>query len=164
VVDCVIRTVDREHCVATWDRVLIQVWNFAALPAAIRDLQAVARRFISEHSAAISSVSVVERTSPPPNDEARALLAGFYRELGPQMSAQIVVAEGGGFRQAIVRAVGVTLSALAPRALPFRFASSLMEASVLVAPHLSPGAGGETALLQALQAARAQSRHVEARA
>jgi hypothetical protein len=156
--DWVVRVEDKDHCVALWDNVLIQVWQFATTPTAVVELDTIARAFIAQLGGPICSIAVIERTSPPPKDDVRALLAKFYRELAPQMSQQIVVADGGGFRGAIVRAVGVTLSALAPRALPFRFVGSVPEATTLVRPHLSPRAGGEAALQRVLGEIRDGSR------
>jgi len=132
----------------------------ATTASAVSNLEKIARAYIAEQKGKISSVAVVERTSPPPGDEVRALLSRFYRELAPQMNQQIVVAEGGGFRGAIVRAVGVTLSTLSPGTLPFRFVGSVNEASVLIGPHLSPVAGGEPALRRVIEGVREDSRQV----
>jgi hypothetical protein len=148
---------DKDHCVALWDNVLIQVWHFAATAAAVTELERIARSFILQRGGRICSVAVIERTSPPPKDDVRVLLAKFYRELAPQMSEQIVIADGGGFRGALVRAVGVTLSTFAPRALPFRFVGSVNEATALVAPHLSARAGGEKELQRVLREVREDS-------
>jgi hypothetical protein len=154
----IVRVVDKDHCVAVWDRVLVQIWHFATTVSAVAQLDTIARAYIAQVKAPISSIAIVERTSPPPGDEVRALLSKFYRDLAPQMSQQIVVADGGGFRGAIVRAVGLTLSTLSPGTLPFRFVGSVQEATALVAPHLSTGAGGEMALRRIVEGIREESR------
>ena len=156
----VVRAQDKDHCIALWDNVLIQIWQFATTPTAVVALDTIARAFIADRGGPICSIAVVEKTSPPPKDQVRTLLAKFYRELAPQMSQQIVVADGSGFRGAMVRAVGVTLSALAPRALPFRFVGSIPEATALVAPYLSTHAGGEATLQRVLGEIREGSRKV----
>jgi hypothetical protein len=156
----IVRVIDKDHCVALWDRVLVQVWHFATTASAIAQLDTVARAYIAQVKGPISSIAIVERTSPPPGDEVRTLLSRFYRELAPQMSQQIVVADGGGFRGAIVRAVGLTLSTLSPGTLPFRFVGSVQEATALVAPYLTPRAGGEPALRRVLEGVREESRQV----
>jgi hypothetical protein len=156
--DWSVRVIDKDHCVAVWDRVLVQVWHFATTGSAVAQLDAVARAYITQIKSPISSIAIVERTSPPPGDEVRTLLSRFYRELAPQMSQQIVVADGGGFRGAIVRAVGLTLSTLSPGTLPFRFVGSVQEATTLVAPHLSVAAGGEKALRRVVDGVREESR------
>lgn len=156
--DWVAQVRDKDHAVALWDNVLIQVWHFATTASAVSELDRVARAFIAQRGGPICSIAVVEKTSPPPKDEVRAQLARFYRELAPQMHEQIVVADGGGFRGALVRAVGVTLSTFAPRALPFRFVGSVAEATALVRPHLSAQSGGEAALRRVLGEIRDDSR------
>jgi hypothetical protein len=156
----IVRVIDKDHCVAVWDRVLIQIWHFATTGSAVVELDAVARAYIAQLKSPISSIAIVERSSPPPGDEVRSLLSKFYRDLAPQMSQQIVVSDGGGFRGAIVRAVGLTLSTLSPGTLPFRFVGSVPEATTLVAPYLSPLAGGEPALRRVVDGVREESRKV----
>ena len=141
---------------ATWDRVLLQVWSREAPLEAIQGLKRVASDFIASTPKKISSLAIIERTATPPSDVARTALSKFYREFAPQMNAAIVVAEGGGFRAAFVRGVGVTLSTLAPRALPFKFVGTIEEAATLVTPHLSPVAGGNEALLNQIEELRRQ--------
>jgi hypothetical protein len=74
------------------------------------------------------------------------------------MKEQIVVAEGSGFRSALVRSIGVALSAISPKSLPFKFASGMDEASLLIRPHLSRSAGGAEGLKRALADLRTQLR------
>lgn len=155
-----VKVIDRDHCIALWDRVLVQVWQLATTQIAVAQLEVIARAFIAQSSGPISSIAIVERTSPPPEDSVRDLLSKFYRDLAPQMKEQIVVADGGGFRGAIVRAVGLTLSTLAPRTLPFRFVGSVTEATALVAPHLSRTSGGEVALRRVVDGIREESRKI----
>jgi hypothetical protein len=152
---------DKDHCVGLWDRVLIQVWHYKTTARAIAELTLVARKFTVEAQAPISSLAIIERTSPPPHDQDRKLLANFYREFAPTMAMQIVVADGGGFRAALVRAVGVTLSTLAPRALPFKFVGDVTDASALLAAHLSPK-GDRATLERVIEGVREQSRQVAA--
>jgi hypothetical protein len=51
----------------------------------------------------------------------------------------VVVAEGGGFRAALVRAVGVTLTTLLPHSSKFKFENDLDTTIRLLEPHLMPG-------------------------
>jgi hypothetical protein len=135
-----IRIVDREHCVATWDRVLLQIWRLEVTQGAVDELYKIGRQFVSEHKEPLNMLTIVEPTSPAPSDKVRASLSGLYRELAPNMKEQIVVAEGSGFRSALVRSVGIALSTIAPRSLPFKFVSSVDEAASMIRPHLSPKA------------------------
>jgi len=70
------------------------------------------------------------------------------------MHMSVVVAEGGGFRGALVRAVGVTLTTLMPHSSKFKFVNDLNAAARLIAPHLPPGSGGEDALIRATEELR----------
>lgn len=152
-----LRTVDRNHAVATWDRVLLQVWRGEVTPQAVQQLLEVGQQLIREHPGQrCSSLSVVESASPPPNERVRPLLSACYRELAPGMRLQLFVAEGSGFRAALVRGVGLAVSAFAPSLLPFKFASTIREAAVAIAPHLSQRAGGSDALVEAVANLRAQ--------
>ena len=150
------RTHDADHCVVTWDRVLIQVWRFATTREAIADLDAVTRAFLTEQRTGrkICSVAIVEHTSPPPGEYVRGDLSRFYREHTPSMHEAIIVPEGGGFRAAMVRGVGVALSTLAPRSLPFKFVDSIRSAANLIGPHLAPEAGGAMGLASVIEEAR----------
>jgi len=141
------RSLDADHAVVTWDRVLIQVWRLGITPDAITDLERVARSYASEQPGGkISSISIIERTSPPPPEHVRKDLSRFYKNLAPQLHEAIIVAEGGGFRAALVRGVGVALSSLAPKSLPFKFVDTIRSASITIGPHLSPGSGGASEL------------------
>lgn len=149
----VIHSIDSDRTFATWDRVLIQVWRGPVTIRSIRELEHVARQLTSGAAGAkVCSISIVEATSPPPADEARRQLSVFYRDLIPVMQEALVVAIGGGFRGALVRGVGIALSTLSPKTLPFRFVDSIPTAVELVSKHLTPGAGGPSALSEALQA------------
>jgi hypothetical protein len=152
-----LRALDKDHCIATWDLVLLQIWRLGTSFAAVKNLSEIARSFIEERKGArISSLAIIESTATPPADAVRGALSKFYRELGPEMRAAIVVAEGGGFRAAFVRGVGITLSRLAPRSLPFQFVGSVSEATQLLGPNLSPLAGGAESLQRVIQGVRAQ--------
>jgi hypothetical protein len=58
--------------------------------------------------------------------ETRKTLAAFSRDGVSRMSTSVVVAEGGGFRSALVRAVGVTLTTILPHSSKFRFVNDLV--------------------------------------
>lgn len=149
------RSLDADHGVFTWDRVLIQVWRLGITADAVDALERVTLEYAREQPGGkISSLSIIERTSPPPAEHVRRDLSRFYKNLGPHLHEAIVVAEGGGFRAALVRGVGLALSSLAPNSLPFRFVDTIGSASMAIAPHLSPGAGGASGLLAVVERAR----------
>ena len=103
----------------------------------------------------VSSLFIIERGSPAPDDATRKSLASFSRDIVSRMSISVVVAEGGGFRSAMVRAVGVTLTTILPHSSKFRFVNDVTSASQLIEPHLKAGSGGAQGLLAAADELRA---------
>jgi hypothetical protein len=156
-----IRSIDANHCFATWDRVLLQIWRGEATLEAAKALQGIGAAFIKECAGqSCNSLSIVESTSPPPADKVRPVLSACYRDFAPNMRHQFFVAEGSGFRVALVRGVGLAVSALAPRLLPFKFASSIEEAARAMEPMLSQTSGGAAGLEAAVEQLRQELNNV----
>ncbi len=152
----VVRAHDANHVVATWERVLIQIWRGEATSHAVEGMAVLTRAWVQElGQQPCGCLSVIESSSPAPNERVRPLLTAYYREFAPRMAHQLFVAEGSGFRAALVRGVGLGVSALAPSLLPFKFASSVAEAALILAPTLSPASGGAAGLEGAVARARA---------
>ena len=124
---------------------------------AATELGKVGRIFLTEHPGVpCNSLSIVESRSPPPSDGVRKALSACYRDFAPRMKHQIFVAEGSGFRSALVRGVGLTVSTFAPSLLPFKFAASVDEAAMTIAPSLSIKPGGADGLKAAIESLRIQ--------
>ena len=132
---------EASHCFAIWDRVLLTIWRLEVT---------------AETKGPLCILSIIEPTSPAPNDKLRAAISAFFRDMSRSTKAQIILPEGSSFRVAMVRSVGVALSAIARGSLPFKFVSTVEEAAGAISPHLSPHAGGAVGLLQAIQDVRAQ--------
>lgn len=140
-------SIDKDHCIASWDRVLIQIWRGPITPEAAQRLRDAGNGFLrGQEDASCSSLSIVESTSPPPTDKVRAALANCYSDFRPKMCHEIFVAEGSAIRSAFVRAMGLAMSMLGPVLIPFQFVSSVAEAASLVAPTLSSASGGPAQL------------------
>jgi hypothetical protein len=147
---------DAGYCFLTWDRLALAIWRFSATRASVAEMTFVVRALMAKHDEPCSFLGIVEPTSPPPDEKARSELAKFSREIVPDLAMAIIVGEGGGFRASLVRAVGVTLTTLMPHRVPFKFLSNVEDAMTLIAPHLSPGAGGIPGLRRAMADVRAQ--------
>jgi hypothetical protein len=80
------------------------------------------------------------------------------------MALGVVVAEGGGFRAAIVRAVGLTLTTLVPHGGNFKFVNDLPSAINLLGPHVQAGIGGTEGLARAVEELRARIGRTNVRA
>lgn len=141
--------------IGTWDRVLLALWRGEATSEAAQNLLRIGRELVAARGAhQLNYLAIIESRSPPPSDKVRKELSAAFREFAPAMKHQIFVGEGSGFRAALVRGVGLAVSTLAPSLLPFKFAGSLDEAAMTIAPGLSPAAGGA----EGLKAAVAQLR------
>lgn len=135
---------------------LIVIWRREVTLEGVTELKKIGSVFAQAGNGQRSCLTIVQSTSPPPSDKVRSPFASFHREIAPHMKEQIVVAEGSGFRSALVRSIGVALSTISPKSLPFKFATGLDEAAALLQPHLSPAAGGAEGLKRALIDVRAR--------
>ncbi|MET0794024.1 MAG: hypothetical protein ABW061_21060 [Polyangiaceae bacterium] len=146
--------VDEAHIVGLYGSTLIQIWRGVVSAEASAQMNRIARGRVDSQSGAVSSLFVVERSSPPPGDEARQNFAVFSRDLVSRMRIAVVVAEGGGFRGSLVRAVGVTLTTLLPHSSKFNFVNDVVTAAKLIESHMAPGMGGAASLIAATEQLR----------
>lgn len=144
-----VRAVDDVHVVGTWGRTLIQIWRGAPTKALTLEANRIADELVAASRVPASSLFIVESSSPPPDDDTRKALAAFSRDIVSRMSISVVVAEGGGFRSALVRGVGVALTLILPHSSKFKFVHDVSGAVKLIEPHLPPGTGGGKGLLDA---------------
>jgi hypothetical protein len=151
-----VRVVDDAHVVGVWGTTLIQIWRGAPTKVLSAEVNRIADGLVASSVHPISSLFIVERGSPTPDDETRKNFAAFSRDIVSRMSISVVVAEGGGFRSALVRAVGVTLSTILPHSSKFRFVNDVASAVRLIEPHLKPGAGSAQGLSDAAEELRAK--------
>jgi hypothetical protein len=142
-----IRAIDDAHIVAIWGRTLIQIWRGNATGEASGEVNRIGRELVGSDTFPATSLFIVERGSPPPGEETRRNFAAFSRDIVSRMNLSVVVAEGGGFRGALVRAVGVTLTTVMPHRSKFEFVNDLGVAVRLLAPHLPPGVGSAEKLM-----------------
>lgn len=149
-------TRNRDHSLATWGPVVIDVWHGPVTPAEHRKTADACEHVAASHPQGFF-ISVVERDSPPPDEAARTALAKWSRDTVPKLAASAIVAAGGGFRAAMVRGVGVALTALMPHRVPFKFFGTVEEACYYIAQKLPPEAGGAAALREAVENLRAAS-------
>lgn len=147
---------DDAHVVATWGATFIQIWRGATTASNSARMNELASAFVSASPLPATSLFVVEAKSPSPDDASRKNLAAFSRDIVAQMKMSVVVAEGGGFRGALVRAVGAALTTILPHRSRFKFADDVPAASELIAPYLPAGSGGADALVRAAAEARTQ--------
>jgi hypothetical protein len=151
-----IHALDDAHVVATWGRTLIQIWRGVPTGKASANVNKIANVFVAADPFPATSLFVVEPRSPSPDDETRRNFATFSRDIVSKMSLAVIVSEGGGFRGALVRAVGVALTTMVPHRSHFKFVNDLETAALLLKPHLLPRTGGAEELVRTAELLRAR--------
>jgi hypothetical protein len=131
---------DREHCIAVWDRIVFEIWRGPATLVGSTRMMTTCEELLQSGRGSVTFFAILERTSPPPSEHVRAVLAQWSREVVPRMEAAIVVAEGGGFRASIVRGVCTALTLLAPHRARFKFVGTVDEGLKLLASPTPPHA------------------------
>jgi hypothetical protein len=117
-------------------------------------MNAIASEMVGADPFPATSLFIVEPTSPPPEDTPRTQFAKFSRDIVKRMSLAVIVSEGGGFRAAIVRGVGVTLTTMLPHRASFKFVNDVKVAADLLEPYLAPRSGGAQELLLTVEQLR----------
>jgi hypothetical protein len=151
-----IRVTDDAHVVATWGRTFIQIWRGPPTGATSAEVNELATAFVKAAPFLATSLFIVEAKSPAPDEVTRRNFATFSRDIADQMSLAVIVSEGGGFRGALVRAVGIALTTILPHRANFKFVNDVETAAQLLAPRLMPGSGGAAALVAVAEEVRAK--------
>lgn len=147
---------DDAHVVATWGRTFIQIWRGSPTASRSGRVNELASAFVSASPVPGTSLWIVEAKSPSPDDATRKNLAAFSRDLVGHMKLAVIVAEGGGFRGALVRAVGAALTTILPHRSRFKFVDDVTTAAELLGPHLVAGSGGPEELVRVAADARSK--------
>lgn len=149
-----IRARDADHCVATWHRTVIMLARGVARAEHVVSAGEAARALLAVERSPVQLLLIVEPSSPAPAGKALEEFVKFSRDVVPQLSAAVAVAEGGGFRAAMMRSVAASLAMAMPKRLPYQFTSSVEQAAAILARHLPKGCGGAAALERAVAALR----------
>jgi RNA polymerase sigma-70 factor (ECF subfamily) len=79
------------HCISTLDDIVVGVWRGQSSIEQLQALSQIMFALAEQFPEGIRYLSIVERTSRPPDREGRALHAWMARELGPKMRAVAMV-------------------------------------------------------------------------
>jgi hypothetical protein len=148
--------IDSNHCVATWHQTVVEIWRGPSSVEGAKIMVETCKKLIANGKGGVTFIAILERTSPPPEQPVRAVLAQWSRDVVPQMAIATMVSEGSGFRAALVRGVGLALTTLVPHRVPFKFCSDVEEAVLKLAHAIPPRAGGAAGLRAALEKIRAK--------
>jgi len=147
---------DSDYFVAVWHETVFTVFRGPATLQHVLEISQTCKALLAENRGAVTYLSVIERSSPAPTETVRHELAIWSRDVVSKLAVAVMVAEGGGFKNALVRGVGVALTVLLPHKVPFKFASSVEEGAVLVAQFLPEKAHGPSELMLAIAGARSR--------
>ena len=145
---------DSDHLTAVWHETVVTVFRGPATLQAVLNIGRTCEGLLAAARGPVTYLSVIERSSPAPTETVRRELATWSRDVVTRLALAVIVAEGGGFKNALVRGVGVALTVLLPHKVPFKFVNSVPEGASLLAPFLPENAGGPVALSAVIDAAR----------
>jgi hypothetical protein len=145
---------DSEYFVSVWHDTVITLFRGPCSLQHALTISDTCRAVLAESRGAATYLGVIERESPAPSDIVRRELASWSRDVVSQMKLAVIVAEGGGFKNALVRGVGVALTVLVPHQVPFKITSTVEEGVAALAPLLSRTTGGVTELSLAVSEVR----------
>jgi hypothetical protein len=95
---------DREHVVALYGDLLIQMW-LGSVPLEAAKVVAAAGRKLAEAGRPFRTLIVVGPTAAPPQAPSRAVLLEFGQDCAPHLKSAVLVAEPTGLKGAIMRAI-----------------------------------------------------------
>lgn len=125
-----------DHAIAVWQNVLLYIWRRAATAAAAGKMQeTIARMRRAEPGAAGVLLGVVEAGVPPPDAEAKAVLAETLKSGNGYLRASALVFEGQGFSASMVRAVATGLALLARTSFPHHVFADVTAGAAWLARH-----------------------------
>lgn len=137
---------DEAFCLATWHQTVFFVFRAVASVEQMKRVSAACQSLLENSRGPVTCLAVVQRSSPPPVDVVRREMAIWSRNVVPKLAVAVIVAEGGGFRSALVRGVVVFLTTIVPHRVPFTLAASVAEAVEILAQYLPTASGGSTEL------------------
>lgn len=146
----------RGFCVGVWNMTVVHLWEGPPTLADARVMVRACEKLLDEGHRNVTTIGIVARKSPPPEPEVRKVLAHWSQHVVSRMAGAVLVAEGGGFRAALVRGVGLALTTFAPHKIPFQFFDNVDSAIAALAPHLAPSSGGPVGLARAIRDLRAE--------
>jgi RNA polymerase sigma-70 factor (ECF subfamily) len=140
------------HFISTLDDIVVGVWRGQSSIEQLQALSQVMFDLAEEWPQGIRYLSIVERTSRPPDREGRALHAWMARELGPKIRAVAMVVDDSVLMQ-IVTAVLNAYAFFARTPLNMRFFSSTVPAFAWLGQY---GAADPALILARIAAMRAR--------
>lgn len=147
---------DGAHAIAAAENVVAAVWRHPITVAHVRSVlaasQKASQRFKSEAVLAI----LIEEKIPVPGDDVRKAMLEWIRT-GKELRCTVIVAEGSGFQQSVVRSVFAGLTLVVRPFAPLKVVATVAEGATWASQQGKPGgAAVERAVRETLEATRAK--------
>ncbi|WP_437939700.1 protein kinase domain-containing protein [Sorangium sp. So ce341] len=120
-----VHALDDDHCIATWNGILFQIWRGHTTEAAVRGV----RRVLREHGGQLQATLVIlEEHTIPAGPAVRSSLAELSRELAAHGMCAALVFEDHGFRASLMRNVAIEFILLSRTRLRYEVFSAMKDA------------------------------------
>jgi hypothetical protein len=155
--DLTVLASDGAHAIAVAGRVVAAVWRHSITTAHVRSVlsasQGASQRFPGEAVLAM----LIEEKIPVPGDDVRKAMLEWIRA-GKGLRCTVVVAEGSGFQQSLIRSVIAGLTLVVRPFAPLKVVATGAEAAAWASQQGTPagGAAVERAVRETLEATRAK--------
>jgi hypothetical protein len=138
-----------DHCIATWNNVLLTTWRGAINPDGLESTHALSFGLAAKYREGIVVYNVIEKGIPMPSNELRKRASEILHETGGHVRKTSTVVLGDGFWVSTARAAIATITLFARTPHPQRVFSSLADGADWVAGDLF-GSGATAAGLTAV--------------
>jgi hypothetical protein len=108
--------VDADHAMGIWGEVILTVWRRRTQLAAVEELQRNLHALGSRFPGGTATISVIEPTAVPPENDVRKALSAVLTI--PRLQCSCLVYEGTGFQAATVRGVVTAITMIKTHPVP----------------------------------------------
>jgi hypothetical protein len=126
-------SIGTDHCVATWQGFVIQIWRHGTSVEQARAVRAAARKLAQTREGALATIILIESGAAMPEAAARAELAGMAKDQATRMLRAAVAQEGRGFAAAAIRSIMIGMMLVAQNPFPHKVVASVGEACAWLA-------------------------------
>ncbi|HVJ22081.1 MAG TPA: hypothetical protein VM686_42035 [Polyangiaceae bacterium] len=117
--------VDNEHAIGIWGEFMLAVWRRKTELAAVQHLRHKLGDLGARYPSGTATISVIEQTAVPPDNDARKELSAVLTT--PRLQCSSLVYEGTGFQAATVRGVVTAITLLRTHPVPHVIHASVRE-------------------------------------
>jgi hypothetical protein len=146
--------VDGDHAMGIWGEFLLAVWRRRTELAVVQRLRRGLSELGERHPTGTATISVIEQTAFPPDNDTRAELSKVLTT--PRLQCSSLVHEGSGFQAATVRGVVTAITLLRNHPVPHAIHASVPQSAAWSLKTLGRSEAGAPGLVQAIEDLRGQ--------